>query len=107
MLSVAGSPVLPCVVQQPEAAALCLLSGALHSCHDTAVLQDLRPTSQGARANPTDPDIHSRGKVFSLFCGGFFKLLSSVSHNPSPLLPFLPQSVFSWPVQSCNNPTKH
>lgn len=72
MLPVAGSPVLPCVVQQPEAAALCLLSGALHSCHDTAVLQDLRPTSQGARANPADPDIHSRGKVFSLFCGGFF-----------------------------------
>lgn len=65
-ISLTGSPILSRVVQQPEAAALCLFTGALHSCHYTAVLQDLCPTSQGSRANPTDPDIHSRGEVFSL-----------------------------------------
>lgn len=72
-VSLTGSPILSCVVQQPEAAALCLFTGALHTCNYTAVLQDLRPTSQGSWANPTDPDIHSRGKVFPLFC---FVLLS-------------------------------
>lgn len=47
-VSLTGSPILSCVVQQPEASALCLFAGALHSGNDPALLQDLRPTSQGS-----------------------------------------------------------